>query len=139
MRERDVSEHAGGQLHQPEPIAAGPMNGGSTQEQYLYCDSAHPHQLNNLSQTPSTLTCASKGTVDYTGSYESWGNTASQLRGGITRTLSYDGLDHLVRWSSSVNSQQEWNLYDASGERVLRRTYEGTNTVLTIFVFGVEE
>ena len=109
------------------------------QEQYLYCDSAHPHQLSNLSQTASTPTCASKGTVDYTGSYDSWGNTTSQVRGGITRTLNYDGLDHLVRWSSSVNSQQEWNLYDASGERVLRRTYDGTNTVLTVFAFGVEE
>jgi RHS repeat-associated protein len=117
----------------------GPKNGGSTQEQYLYCDSAHPHQLSNLSQTASTPTCASKGTVDYTGSYDSWGNTTSQVRDGITRTLKYDGLDHLVRWSSSVNSQQEWNLYDSSGERVLRRTYDGTNTVLTVFAFGVEE
>jgi RHS repeat-associated protein len=102
-------------------------------------DSAHPHQLSNLSQTSSTPTCSSKGTVDYTGSYDSWGNTTSQVRGGITRTLSYDGLDHLVRWTSSVNSQEEWNLYDASGERVLRRTYDGTNTVLTVFAFGVEE
>jgi RHS repeat-associated protein len=61
------------------------------------------------------------------------------VRGGITRTLSYDGLDHLVRWTSSVNSQEEWNLYDASGERVLRRTYDGTNTVITVFAFGDEE
>ncbi|HEY5005244.1 MAG TPA: hypothetical protein VII61_18940, partial [Ktedonobacteraceae bacterium] len=99
--------------------------------------SAHPHQLSNLSQTASTPTCSSKGTVDYTGSYDSWGNTTSQVRGGITRTLSYDGLDHLVRWTSSVNSQEEWNLYDASGERVLRRTYDGTNTVLTVFAFGI--
>ena len=44
-----------------------------------------------------------------------------------------------MRWSSSVNSQQEWNPYDSSGERVLRRTYDGTNTVLTVFAFGVEE
>jgi RHS repeat-associated protein len=61
------------------------------------------------------------------------------VRDSITRTLAYDGQDYLVRWSSSVNSQQEWNLYDSSGERVLRRTYDGTNTVLTVFAFGVEE
>jgi hypothetical protein len=92
----------------------GPKNGGSTQEQYLSCDSAHPHQLSNLSQTASTPTCASKGTVDYTGTYDSWGNTNSQVRDGITRTLKYDGQDHLMRWSSSVNSQQEWNLHNAA-------------------------
>jgi hypothetical protein len=31
----------------------GLMNGGSTQEQYLYCDSAHPYQLSNLPQIAS--------------------------------------------------------------------------------------
>ena len=117
----------------------GPKNGGSTQEQYLYCDSAHPHQLSNLSQTSSTPTCSSKGTVDYSGTYDNWGNVTTQVRDGITRTLAYDGLDHLVRWNGSVNSQEQWNLYDASGERVLRRTYDGTNTVITVFAFGVEE
>lgn len=45
----------------------------------------------------------------------------------------------MMHWSSSVNSQEEWNLYDASGERVLRRTYDEINMVLTVFAFGVEE
>jgi RHS repeat-associated protein len=51
----------------------------------------------------------------------------------------YDGLDHLVRWSSSINSQEEWYLYDASGERVLRRSYDGTTTTLIVYAFGEEE
>ncbi|MBV9258440.1 MAG: hypothetical protein JO215_10515, partial [Ktedonobacteraceae bacterium] len=106
----------------------GPLNGGSTQEQYLYCDSAHPHQLSNLSQTSSSPTCSSKGTVDYSGSYDNWGNVTSQVRGGITRTPVYDGQDHLVRWGSSINQQEEWYLYNASGERVLRRSYDGSHT-----------
>lgn len=117
----------------------GPLNGGSTQEQYLYCDSAHPHQLSNLSQTASTPTCSSKGTVDYSGSYDTWGNVTTQVRGGITRTPVYDGQDHLVRWSSSINNQEEWYLYDASGERVLRRSYDGSHTAITVYAFGEEE
>src|SRR5450755_1192300 len=55
----------------------GPQNGTGTQEQYLYCDSSHPHQLSNLSQVSSSPTCTSKGTIDYTGSYDAWGNTIS--------------------------------------------------------------
>jgi RHS repeat-associated protein len=38
-----------------------------------------------------------------------------------------------------VSSQQEWYLYDASGERVLRRSFDGTNTTLTVYAFGLEE
>ena len=77
--------------------------------------------------------------MDYSGSYDNWGNVTTQVRGGITRTPVYDGQDHLVRWSSSVNSQQEWYLYDASGERVLRRSYDGTATTITVYAFGEEE
>ncbi len=38
-----------------------------------------------------------------------------------------------------MSSQQEWYLYDASGERVLRRSFDGTNTTLTVYAFGLEE
>jgi len=117
----------------------GPQNGSGTQEQYLYCDSSHPHQLSNLSQVSSSPTCSSKGTIDYTGSYDAWGNVSSQQRGSTTTSTAYNGQDHLLHWSSSTNSQQEWYLYDASGERVLRRSFDGTNTTLTVYAFGLEE
>ncbi len=44
-----------------------------------------------------------------------------------------------MRWSSSVNNQEEWYLYDASGERVLRRSYDGSHTTITVYAFGEEE
>jgi RHS repeat-associated protein len=78
-------------------------------------------------------------TIDYTGSYDAWGNTTSQQRGSTTKSTAYDAQDHLLHWSSTTNNQQEWYLYDASGERVLRRSFDGTNTTLTVYAFGIEE
>lgn len=77
--------------------------------------------------------------ADYTGSYDAWGNLTSQQRGSTTKSTAYDAQDDLLHWSSSVSSQQEWYLYDATGERVLRRSYDGTNTTLTVYAFGIEE
>ncbi len=63
--------------------------------------------------------------------------------GGTTATLSYDGLDDLVRWNdTNTTTNQEWYMYDASGQRVLRRSQTGTgnsNTRYTITAFGLED
>jgi RHS repeat-associated protein len=63
----------------------------------------------------------------------------SQQRGSTTKSTAYDAQDRLLHWSSTTNSQQEWYLYDATGERVLRRSFDGTNTTLTVYAFGLEE
>jgi hypothetical protein len=58
----------------------GPLPGGSTQEQYLYCAS-NTHQLVGLYPTTSGATCSnySTKTADYSiGSYDGFGNVASR-------------------------------------------------------------
>ncbi len=63
--------------------------------------------------------------------------------GGTSATLSYDGLDDLVRWNdTNTTTNEEWYLYDASGLRVLRRSQTGTgnsNTRYTLTAFGLED
>jgi len=53
-------------------------------------------------------------------------------------TLSYDKQDHLTEWNASATNQ-EWYMYDGAGQRVLRRSTNGTNTSLTVYAFGREE
>jgi RHS repeat-associated protein len=113
-----------------------PLNGGSTQYQYLYCDSTHPHQLTGV--YPAGTTCSSKSGQVYTSSYDSWGNVTSRFYNGTTATLSYDALDRLTEWNAGVNSQ-EWYVYDALGNRVLRRSTNGSGTTITTYAFGIEE
>ncbi len=76
----------------------GPLNGGSTQEQYLYCTS-QPHQLSGLYAIGST--CSSKSGQGYASSYDQWGNVTSRTFSGTTGTLTYDLLDHLTQWYAS--------------------------------------
>ncbi len=63
--------------------------------------------------------------------------------GGTTATLSYDGQDHLLRWNdNNTTTNEEWYLYNASGQRVLRRSQTGTgnsNTKYTLTAFGLED
>ncbi len=63
--------------------------------------------------------------------------------GGTTATLSYDGQDHLLRWNDNTTiTNEEWYLYDASGQRVLRRSQTGTGnsgTKYTLTAFGLED
>ena len=123
----------------------GPLNGGSAQKQYLYCSSSQPHQLTGLYGTSAT--CATKSGQVYGSSYDAWGNVTSRsITNGTTLlnyTLSYDGLDHLVRWNDSqTTANEEWYMYDTSGNRVLKRSATGTgtsNTKITLYPFGVEE
>ena len=61
----------------------------------------------------------------------------------LTYPLSYDGLDHLVRWNDTqTTSNEEWYMYDGAGQRVLRRSQTGTgtsNTKYTVYAFGVQD
>jgi len=123
----------------------GPLNGSGTQEQYLYCSSSQPHQLTGLYGTSAT--CASKSGQVYGSSYDAWGNVTSRsITNGtslLTYTLSYDGLDHLVRWNDTqTTTNEEWYMYDGAGQRVLRRSQTGTgtsNTKYTVYAFGVQD
>ncbi len=114
----------------------GPLNGSGTAQQYLYCDSAHPHQLKGL--YPIGTTCANPTGATYTASYDAWGNVTSRTYNTTTATLTYDVLDHLVAWNAG-STNQEWYAYDASGNRVLRRSTTGSGTSITTYAFGLEE
>src|SRR5579883_3193513 len=123
----------------------GPYN-GSGSYQYLYCNSSQPHQLTGL--YPPGTTCSTTGgkTQTYGASYDSRGNMTTRTAtgsGGTTASLSYDGLDDLVRWNdTNTTTNEEWYMYDASGQRVLRRSQTGTgnsNTKYTLSAFGLED
>ncbi|MGB8346061.1 MAG: RHS repeat-associated core domain-containing protein, partial [Ktedonobacteraceae bacterium] len=116
---------------------------GST-SQYLYCNSNFPHQLQGIYAQGAT--CSTPGTALYTSSYKDssnndWGNVTSRTVGtNPIATLSYDHLDHLTVWQGGSNgSEEEWNAYDASGERVLTRSTNGSATTMTVYAFGLEE
>jgi YD repeat-containing protein len=55
-----------------------------------------------------------------------------------TFTLSYDEQDQLVKSYLDSNDVDQY-MYDASGERTLRRTTSGGVTTLTVYAFGLEE
>ncbi|HZS77549.1 MAG TPA: RHS repeat-associated core domain-containing protein [Ktedonobacteraceae bacterium] len=118
----------------------GPLNGGSTQEQYLYCNTNKPHQLVGLYPLSSGANCSNytSKTADYATGYDAWGNATSRNTGSISASLSFDTLDHLVVWNAGSTSQA-WYAYDASGNRVLSRTITSSGTSLTTYAFGVEE
>ncbi len=113
-----------------------PLNGGNTQQQYLYCDSTHPHQLTGI--YPLGTTCANLSGAVYSSSYDNWGNETSRMFSGTTGALSYDGQDHVVRWNAGATNE-EWYAYDGAGQRVLRRTTNSSGTSYIVYAFGVEE
>ncbi len=100
----------------------GPYNGAGSY-QYLYCNSSQPHQLTGLYPAGTTCSTTSGKTQTYGASYDSRGNMTTRIAtgsGGTTATLSYDGQDHLLRWNdNNTTTNEEWYLYDASGQRVL--------------------
>jgi len=114
----------------------GPQSGSSTPSQYLYCDSTHPHQLTGLYTLGST--CSNKQGQTYTSSYDAWGNVTGRTVNSTSATLSYDGLDHLTSWNVGSTGQEQY-VYDASGQRVLRRSTSAGNTTMTVYAFGLEE
>jgi RHS repeat-associated protein len=111
-----------------------PLAGSGATAQYLYC-AAGAHQLDGL--YPPGTTCATKSGAFYKSSYDAFGNVTTRTTGGSTATLSYDALDHLSKWNLGANS--EHYLYDASGNRVLRRSINGGTTTITTYPFGAEE
>ncbi len=112
------------------------VKGGGSQLQYLYCNSSAPHQLTAI--VPTTGSCSNQSGATYSSSYDAWGNVTSRTSNGTTAALSYDLLDHFVQWSSG-SSNKEWYVYDASGQRVLRRSQTSTGTTVTVYAFGLEE
>ncbi len=114
----------------------GPLAGGSAQYQYLYCDSSHPHELTGLYATSAT--CSSKTGQGYASSYDAFGNVTGRTFSGTTATLSYDNLNHFTEWNAG-STNQEWYLYDALGNRVLRRFTNSNGTTIIVYAFGLEE
>jgi len=57
---------------------------------------------------------------------------------GTTATLSYDNLNHFTEWNAG-STNQEWYLYDAAGNRVLRRFTNNNGTTIIVYAFGLEE
>src|SRR5579883_2927439 len=117
-------------------IWLGPVNGQGGSQQFLYCNS-QPHQLSGI--YPLGTTCANKGsaTASYSAGYDPWGNITSRTYNNVSATFSYDQLNRLVQ--SNVGSNQEFYVYDASGQRVLKRSTSGGTTTLTGYAFGLQE
>jgi hypothetical protein len=44
----------------------------------------------------------------------------------------------LTRWDAGSNGQEQY-IYDATGERVLRRSTSAGSTSMTVYAFGLEE
>ncbi len=55
-----------------------------------------------------------------------------------TGTLTYDILDHLTQWYAGSANQEQY-LYDANGQRMLRRFTNGNGTTILTYPFGIEE
>ncbi len=106
----------------------GPLNGSSSQYQYLYCSSSQPHQLTGLYALGST--CSNSSGQGYASSYDAWGNVTGRTYSSTTAALSYDHLNRFVEWNAS-STNREWYAYDANGNRVLKRS---TNTLDGIVV-----
>src|SRR5258708_15060333 len=124
-----VSTHLG-QLWQ------GPLNGSSTSYRYFYCGSA-PHQLSGLYSTGTT--CANKASAVYQSSYNASGDVTGPTYPSPTSvTLAYDSLDHFVRWTTGTGSN-EFYAYDASGNRLLRRSTSGGATTMPVHAFALED
>ncbi|HVB20329.1 MAG TPA: RHS repeat-associated core domain-containing protein, partial [Ktedonobacteraceae bacterium] len=114
----------------------GPLNGGNTQYQYLYCNTGTPHQLTGM--YPLGTTCANLSGAVYKTSYDSWGNATSRTYNGSTTTQTFDLLDQLVKWANGT-TQKQWYAYNTSGERTVLRSTNGSATTMTVYAFGAEE
>jgi RHS repeat-associated protein len=86
----------------------------------------------------SGATCSNKTGQVYASNYDSFGNVTSRTYSGATATLSYDLLDHFTSWNAWSRGK-DLSIYDASGNRVLRRTTTSSSTTMTVYAFGLEE
>lgn len=112
-----------------------PIDGSTNAKPYLYCDSAHPHQVSGIYDGG---TCSAKqGTVIYTATYDPWGNVSGYTlwNSWKTATLSYDPLNRLTNWSGNTNgvAESEQYVYDATGNRILKRSTDAGNTTLSVY------
>lgn len=114
----------------------GPLNGGSTQYQYLYCSSSHQHQLTGM--YPMGTTCPNLSGAVYTSSYDAWGNVTGRTYAGASSTQTFDMLNRLTKWFVGSTSKEYYG-YDATGDRVLLRSVSGGATAITVYAFGSEE
>ncbi len=114
----------------------GPLNGGSTQYQYLYCSSSHQHQLTGM--YPVGTTCPNLGGAVYTSSYDAWGNVTGRSYAGTSSTQTFDMLNRLTKWFVGSTSKEYYG-YDAAGDRVVLRSVSSGATSITVYAFGSEE
>ncbi len=119
-------------------IWQGPLNHQGSQQQYLYCNSNAPHQLTGIYPLGTTCSTRSSATPVYSAAYDPWGNQTTRTTGGVIGTLSYDQSNRLTEWNAGANSQ-EFYVYDATGNRILKRSITGTSTTLAVYSFGLEE
>jgi RHS repeat-associated protein len=119
-------------------IWQGPLNHQGSQQQYLYCNSNAPHQLTGIYPLGTTCSTRSSATPVYSAAYDPWGNQTTRTTGGVTATLSYDASNLLTEWNAGSTSQ-EFYVYDALGNRILKRSITGTGTTLAVYSFGLEE
>lgn len=114
-----------------------PLGGAGAEQQALFCDSTHPHELTGLYSLGTT--CANRSNASYSASYDAFGNQVSRTYNGSTSALSYDGQDRLVQ-NDMGSAGKEQYVYDATGQRVLKRsTASSGTTTLTEYAFGLEE
>jgi RHS repeat-associated protein len=114
----------------------GPVAGGVTTEQYLYCNTA-PHQLSGVYASGSA--CTNKSGMAYKVSgYDAFGNVTGRSYNGTSETLAYDELDRMVKWTVNAGNN-DYFAYDASGNRTVQRATSSGTTTLTAYAFGLEE
>ena len=102
---------------------------GTTSKTYAYSNTTTRPE--HAPQTITTSGVVSPDTLTY--------NTVGELTartGNGAPTHTWDNLGQLR--SSSIGTNNSWNIYDASGNRVLRRTTNGSTTTTTLTVAGQE-
>jgi RHS repeat-associated protein len=62
----------------------------------------------------------------------------SRTYSGTTGALSYNNLNQMVEWNAG-STNQEWYVYDAAGNRVLKRSTNSSSTTMMVYAFGREE
>src|SRR5204863_436078 len=126
----------------------------------LYKDSAgntlatqHYTYDGDLRPASSATTWQSNGSSIYSDgiSFDAVGNVISRVTsqasisgqsgsgGNETQNFCYDELDHLTQWSDTASSKHEWYFYNATGERILKRSNDGSTIKDTVYAFGLEE
>ncbi|MFF9213988.1 MULTISPECIES: RHS repeat-associated core domain-containing protein [unclassified Streptomyces] len=94
---------------------------------YSYGDNAGPHAVTKVVENTPT------GDRQSLYTYDKAGNTDSRTIGGDTQKLEWNGEDQLTK-TTEADGKETTYLYDASGERVIRRDATAT----TVYLPGME-